>query len=146
MALPLPLIIAAATKLAQDERAQRVAKSLFDAGSDAVQRRLQKRRDKPVNETAAQPKPEDAFGVPKKAGWRAGMDRKIRFRKGASGDLIRFRYTDEHGLVTQRMVGNWTSDGDRLTGFCLNMKSEQSFQLSGIADAEEVRVVEPKEQ
>lgn len=146
MALPLPLIIAAATKLAQDERAQRVARSLFDAGSDAVQRRLQKRRDKPVNKTAALPKPQDVIGVPKKAGWRAGMDRKIRFRKGASGDLIRFRYTDEHGLVTQRMVGNWSSDGDRLTGFCLNMKSEQSFWISGIADAEEVAVEQAEEE
>ena len=138
MALPLPLIIAAATKLAQDERAQRVAKSLFDAGSDAVERRLKKRRDKPLDEPTALSKPDDVSGAPKKAGWRAGLDRKIRFRKGASGDLIRFRYTDDHGLVTQRMVGNWSSDGDRLTGFCLNMKSEQLFKISGIADAEEV--------
>lgn len=140
MAIPMAILLQVATQIAQDERAKRVAKSLFDVGSDAVERRLKIMREKPPKESPALPEPEAAGAAPKKAGWRAGLDRKIRFRKGATGDLIRFRYVDEHGLETRRMVGNWTSDGDQLTGFCLNMKSEQSFAISGISDGEEVTV------
>lgn len=139
MPVPLPLILAAAAKVAQDDRTKRMAKSLFDAGSDAVERRLKGARDKPGKPAAARPSaPPAALPKPKKKGWRAALDRKVRFRKGASGNLIRFRYVDEHGLATQRMVGNWTSDGDVLTGFCINMKCEKPFVIGGIADWEEI--------
>ncbi|WP_454599102.1 hypothetical protein [Qipengyuania sp. SM2507] len=133
MAIPLPILLAAAAKVAKDERTHRVAKYLFESGKDALKSRG-KTKAEPV---ATLPPP--VVEKPTK-GWRAGLNRKVRFRSGATGDLIRFRFTDEHGLTTQRMVGNWRSDGKSLSGFCLNMKRECEFPLSGIAEWEEVPV------
>lgn len=133
MAIPLPLLLAAAAKVAKDERTHRVAKYLFESGKDALKSRS---KAKAVPEA---PLPPPVVEKPAK-GWRAGLSRKVKFRSGASGDLFRFRFTDEHGLTTQRMVGNWQSDGKSLSGFCLNMKRECDFALSGIAQWEEIPV------
>ena len=125
MALPVAMLIAAATKIAQDERAQRAAKSLWDKGMDAWGKRK-----------SGQP---DVVGADS-SGWQAGGDRQARFAHGQTGDLIRFTYTDEHGLICQRTVGNWRSEGGQLTGYCLNRKQEESFAVGQIGEWEEFPV------
>lgn len=130
MPLPLPVLFAAATRIAQDERTHRAAKALFDAGSNALERR---------RAAKSTPVPDDIRAEPQSS-WRAGLSRRMRFRKGQSGDLIRFEFTDEDGLKTERMVGNWASDGRELAGYCLNRKRECSFLIKGIGVFEEIEV------
>lgn len=130
MPLPMAVLIAAAAKIAQDERTHKAAKALFVAGSDMLERRR----------AAAKAAPEAPAEPAKGPKWRAGIDRRVKFRPGASGDLIRFRYTDEHGLVTDRIVGNWTCDGKNLTGLCLNKKAVCEFAIGAITDWADVPV------
>lgn len=138
MALPMKTLIAAATMLAKDERAQRVAKSLWDKGKDAWDKRQGGRvttaeRPAPTTGTATQ----DVSGSAQ-SGWRRGDDRQLRFQDGQAGDLIRFGYTDEHGLTCQRTVGNWRIVGGQLNGYCLNRKQDENFAVDRIGEWEEL--------
>lgn len=145
MAIPLHILIATAAKVARDERTHKVARTIFVAGSDALARRRgaksEAKRKAPLQKQVESP---PVAKKPGKPVWRTAIERRIVFRKGARGDLIRLRYRDEHGLLTQRMVGNWTSDGTVLTGFCLNMKAECDFATAGIEQWEPI-VVETDE-
>lgn len=140
MTIPLPVLFAAAAKIAQDERTHKVARKIFVAGSEALARR----REAKNKEDRKLPSPPVEMATkatkPGKPSWRTAIERKIALRKGAAGDLIRLRYRDEHGLVTQRMVGNWASDGTVLTGFCLNMKAQCDFATAGIEQWELITV------
>lgn len=140
MALPVKTLIAAATMLAKDERAQRVARSLWDKGKDAWDKRQGNQAgsaDRPSATTAgASPDPIPAA----QAGWSPGGDRQLRFADGQTGDLVRFAYTDEHGLTCQRTVANWRCQGGQLKGYCLNRKQEESFAVDRIGDWKEFPV------
>jgi hypothetical protein len=140
MALPVKTLIAAATMLAKDERAQRVARSLWDKGREAWGKRQSDRTapaDRPASSTSGTSR--ETYPAAQ-AGWRPGGDRPMRFGDGQSGDLIRFTYTDEHGLTCQRTVGNWRCEGGQLTGYCLNRKQDESFAVDRIGDWEEFPV------
>ncbi|KHL24249.1 hypothetical protein PK98_14835 [Croceibacterium mercuriale] len=130
------MLIAAATKIAQDERAQRAAKSLWDNGVEAWGKR-QNDRAAPAEVPGLQSGAVTEAPVPKqRPGWRAGIERRMGFRDGQSGDLIQFTYTDEHGLICERPVGNWRCEGGQLTGYCLNRKQDKSFAVPQIGEWE----------
>lgn len=138
MALPVKTLIAAATMLAKDERAQRVARSLWDKGKDAWDKRQGGKTataDRPAAATGAAPRD---GSVPDQPGWRRSGDRQLRFQDGQTGDLIRFTYTDEHGLTCQRTVANWHTAGGQLTGYCLSRKQDESLAVDRIGDWEEL--------
>ena len=138
MALPVKTLIAAATMLAKDERAQRVAKSLWDKGKEAWDKRQSERgatADRPAAATGSGTRD---GSVPAQSGWRRGGDPQVRFQDGQTGDLIRFTYTDEHGLTCQRTVANWHTAGGQLTGYCLNRKQDENFVIDRIGAWEEL--------
>lgn len=150
MAIPLHLLVAAA-KIAKDPNTIKTVKSIYEMGSKAVDKHQSRKSAKIRVEPQKQPKrslfgkvkaepPPEPLPVPEKreSRLRAAFAKKIRFRKGASGDLIRFVYTDPDGLKSTRTVGNWSSDGKALSGYCLNRKAERSFLLSGISDCEDL--------
>lgn len=122
MALPVTVLIAAATMIAKDERAQRAAKSLWDKGVDAWGKWHSGRVDA------------DAETAPMPPNGPASVDRVAGLHEGQAGDLIRFTYTDEHGLSRKRTVGNWRSEGGRLTGYCLDSKQEEAFDFAHVED------------
>jgi len=136
MALPVKTLIAAATMLAKDERAQRVARSLWDKGKDA----WDKRQGNQAGPAAPAPGASPDLPPAAQPGWRPGSDRQLRFAESQTGDLVRFAYTDEHGLTCQRTVANWRCAGGQLTGYCLNRKQEESFAVDRIGAWEEFPV------
>lgn len=128
MPIPLPLLVAAAKALS-DPNTIKTVKSIYDAGADLI--------DKAQGFRSAQPKPlpppepPPPAPAPKK-GLRADMAKRWMLKPGAAGDLIRFTYTDDHGLVSVRTVGNWTSNGRELSGYCLNLRAEHKFAIARI--------------
>jgi len=133
MPIPLHLLIAAAKTLS-DPNTIKTVKSIYDAGADLI--------DKAQGFRSVQPKPlpppEPTAPAPSaKKGLRADMAKRWMLRPGQSGDLIRFTYTDDHGLVSVRTVGNWTSNGRELSGYCLNLRAEHRFAIARI-DAPEM--------
>lgn len=138
MALPIKTLIAAATMLAKDERAQRVAKSLWDKGKDAWDKRQSERAATAEGPAAAAQAATQAGSATHQSGWQRGGDRQLRFQDGQTGDLIRFAYTDEHGLTCQRTVGNWHTAGGQLIGYCLNRKQGEHFAIDRIGEWEEL--------
>ena len=144
MALPLPVLLAAAERLARDERTQKVARSAADAvlrkGGEVWRNRTQKAPDlEAPNARQTKPLPPSVRAEAGK-GLRGAMAKRLRFRAGQAGDLIRFAYVDEHGLSTSRTVGNWTSDGRELRGYCLNRREECCFAVARISDWREIDI------
>ena len=131
MPLPLPVILAAAASVAKDERTHKAARAIFDAGSSAMERRRLAKAESSAEEPVVS-KPE--------AAWKSSLSKRLRLRKGQAGDLLRFEYTDEDGIKTERMIGNWTSDGKTLCGYCLNRKAERTFDIKGVGSIEEIEV------
>lgn len=139
--MPIPLkFLYIAAELAKDERTQKTAKAAWQLGSDAIQKMSQKRAAKAEVPQIEQDPPELKAKKKAKPGWRGKLDRKLRFRNGQSGDLIRFTFTDAHGLSSVRMVGNWECRGGELVGYCLNQKQQIGFDVDGISDWEEIPV------
>ncbi|MFC3097353.1 hypothetical protein [Alteraurantiacibacter palmitatis] len=134
MPVPLKFLLIAA-QIAQDERAQKMARSVWQAGTEL----LDKRR-KGGSQVSTPPPAAVSRKEPVRPGWQGSARNRWRFRSGQRGDLIRFEYTDGHGLVTQRMVGNWSCKGGELTGYCLNRREEVAFAISGIGHWEEIEV------
>ena len=134
MPIPLHLLIAAAKTLS-DPNTIKGVKSIYDAGADLIDKAqgLRSAPPKPLSPPAPPPAPAPA---PKK-GLRADMAKRWMLKPGAAGDLIRFTYTDDHGLVSVRTVGNWASNGRELSGYCLNLRAEHKFVIARI-DAPEV--------
>ncbi|MBH9536912.1 hypothetical protein [Novosphingopyxis sp. YJ-S2-01] len=126
MALPVKALLIAA-KIAQDERAQKAAATLFSAGSAAFRKRVTKK------ETV------DPLVIAPDSLMKSGtIPRKRKFRGGQTGDLIRVRYEDEDGLVAIRTIGNWTSDGRTMSGYCLNRKGPCELAVARIEAWEDV--------
>lgn len=132
MPIPLHLLVAAAKTLS-DPNTIKTVKSIYDAGTGLI--------DKAQGLRSATPKPLPAPTPPAptatKKGLRADMAKRWMLKPGAGGDLIRFTYTDDHGLVSVRTVGNWTSNGRELSGYCLNLRGEHKFAIARI-DAPEM--------
>lgn len=118
MAFALKKFLNMGALIARDERARHAAKLALEKGIEIWGKR-QSSRTAATGGTGAR---------------RSSADRNGCFRDGQTGDLIRFTYTDEHGLICQRMVGNWSCKGGHLTGYCLHRKQEESFAVEGIAD------------
>lgn len=136
MPIPLHLLVAAAKTLS-DPNTIKTVKSIYDAGADLIGKAQSMRGPARSFEApariAAQPKP-----IAKPApGMRADVAKRWMLKPRASGDLIRFTYTDDHGLVSVRTVGNWTSNGRELSGYCLNLRAEHKFAIARI-DAPEM--------
>jgi hypothetical protein len=139
MPLPLKLLYAAA-ELAQNERAQKAAAAVWKAGSEALGQVRAASRAPARNPASGRADPAQPPAKPARGGLWPSLEKRMRFRGGQTGDLIRFRFTDEHGLVTHRMVGNWRCEGGALIGYCLNHKSEQAFPVAFISEWEEIAV------
>ena len=138
MAIPVHLLIAAAKALS-DPNMIKTVKSIYDAGTglmDKAQAMRGPAAPKPLPPPKS-PAPPPAIAVAPKTGMRADMAKRWMLKPGAAGDLIRFTYTDENGLICVRTVGNWTSNGRDLTGYCLNLRTEHKFAIARI-DAPEV--------
>ena len=137
MPLPIKLLIAAA-ELAQDERTHKAVKAVWKAGSETI---ASARAEKSARNPKALMPPKKAPAKKSKiAGLKSSIERRMRFRNGQSGDLVRFAFTDEHGLTSDRMVGNWRCEKGELVGYCLNRREEIAFPVSGIANWEEIPV------
>lgn len=133
--MPVPLkFLFIAAELAQNEKAQGAAKAVWNAGTSFMAKR--KTAEPP---RAPVPPPVSPPAKPRK-GFRAAVDRRMKFRNGQEGDLIAFTYTDEHGLATERMVGNWRCEGGELIGYCLHRKEETAFTVQGISDWRDIPV------
>jgi hypothetical protein len=128
MPIPLHLLVAAAKTLS-DPNTIKTVKSIYDAGTGLIDKAqgLRSAPQKPLSPPAPAPK----------KGLRADMAKRWMLKPGATGDLIRFTYTDDHGLVSVRTVGNWTSNGRELSGYCLNLRAEHKFAIARI-DAPEM--------
>lgn len=61
-----------------------------------------------------------------------------RWYDGESGKGARFSYFDYDGVVTEREIRNWHSDGPYIRGFCLLRKANRTFKKDQIFDWEEV--------
>lgn len=133
MPIPLHLLVAAAKTLS-DPNTIKTVKSIYDAGTGLIDKAqgLRSSSPRPLPAPTAPP----AAPAPKK-GLRADMAKRWMLKPGAAGDLIRFTYTDDHGLVSVRTVGNWTSNGRELSGYCLNLRAEHKFAIARI-DAPEM--------
>ena len=144
MAIPLPVLLAAAERLARDERTQKVARGAADAmirkGGEVWRNRSQKSASEksPIPETKQLEAPSGAEA--EKKGWRGAMSKRLRFRAAQTGDLVRFDYEDEHGLSSKRTVGNWSSDGREIEGYCLNRKETCRFALNRISNWREIDI------
>lgn len=138
MALPINVLLIAA-QLAKSEQAKKLGRAILDRGSDALTKRLNAKPE-PKAPAPNSPRAIPATESPPKTGWKSSLKQKMKFRAGQTGDLVAFEYRDEHGLITQRMVGNWRSDGRDLTGFCLNRKEECAFAVSGIRNPRNIEV------
>lgn len=154
MPIPIKLLLAAAA-LARDEETQKTVKAVWKAGGEMVDKaselsaaRARRAKGKapegPTSALALEAAPAKGK-VKKRTGWRGGLERRVFFRSGRSGDLIRFDYRDEHGLTSHRMVGNWRCEGGELIGYCLNRKEEVAFDVDGISEWKEVPVGRPEE-
>lgn len=128
MAIPVHLLVAAA-KMLSDPNTIKTVKSIYDAGTGMIDKAQGLRRAPPP------PAPIAPIGKPK-TGMRADMAKRWMLKPGAAGDLIRFTYTDENGLISVRTVGNWTSNGLQLSGYCLNLRAEHAFAIARIASPE----------
>lgn len=132
MAIPVNLLVAAA-KVLSDPNTIKTVKSIYDAGSKLI--------DKGGaaatayrGQSAKRPAPEAAkVPQPGSGGWMGTISTRIALRPGAKGDLVRFTYVDDHGLSSVRTVGNWSSNGLQLTGYCLNLRADHSFAISRIS-------------
>lgn len=124
-------MLIAAAKTLSDPNTIKTVKSIYDAGADLIDKAqgLRSAPPKPLSPPAPAPAP--------KNGLRADMAKRWMLKPGAAGDLIRFTYTDDHGLVSVRTVGNWTSNGRELSGYCLNLRAEHKFAIARI-DAPEM--------
>ncbi|MDK2757532.1 MAG: hypothetical protein KYX66_12430 [Blastomonas fulva] len=131
MAIPVHLLVAAA-KVLSDPNTIKTVKSIYDAGTGLVDKAQGLRRA--PRATASLP-----LAPPTKpnTGMRADMAKRWMLKPGAAGDLIRFTYTDDNGLVSVRTVGNWTSNGLQIRGYCLNLRGEHDFAIARI-DAPEI--------
>lgn len=127
MAIPVHLLVAAA-KMLSDPNTVKTVKSIYEAGTGMVDKAQGLRRAPPPASPTA---PIAAVGKPK-SGMRANMAKRWMLKPGTAGDLIRFTYTDENGLICVRTVGNWTSNGRELTGYCLNLRCEHKFAIARI--------------
>ncbi|WP_156317906.1 hypothetical protein [Blastomonas sp. AAP25] len=105
MAVPVHLLVAAA-KMLNDPNTIKTVKSIYEAGTAMVDKAQGLRRAPPpvALPPSAPTTPIAATGRPK-TGMRADMAKRWMLKPGASGDLIRFTYADEHGLVCVRTVG-----------------------------------------
>lgn len=128
MPIPLHLLIAAAKTLS-DPNTIKTVKSIYDAGTGLIDKAQGLRSAAPRLSSA--PKPLPVAPAPKQ-GLRADMAKRWLLKPGASGDLIRFTYTDDHGLVSVCTVGNWASNGRELSGYCLNLRAEHKFAVGRI--------------
>lgn len=128
MPIPVHLLVAAAKALS-DPNTIKTVKTIYDAGTGMIDKAQGLRRNVP---SAAQPSPVVSAPPKPKRGLRADMGKRWMLKPGASGDLIRFTYTDDHGLVSVRTVGNWTSNGRELSGYCLNLRDAHSFAIARI--------------
>lgn len=133
MPIPVHLLIAAAKTLS-DPNTIKTVKSIYDAGTGLIDK-AQGLRNAAPKPPAAPPPP--VAPAPKK-GLRADMAKRWLLKPGASGDLIRFSYTDDHGLTSVRTVGNWASNGRELSGYCLNLRAEHKFAISRIEAPEAI--------
>lgn len=137
MAIPVHLLIAAAKALS-DPNTIKTVKSIYDAGTGLVDKAQSLRRAPPPAATPPKSPPAPIAAAAKpKTGLRADMAKRWMLKPGATGDLIRFTYCDDHGLICVRTVGNWTSNGRELSGYCLNLRSEHKFAIARI-DAPEM--------
>lgn len=135
MPVPLPVLLAAAERVLSDERTQTLGKAMWRKGSELWDKRSETRPpSEPAPEDDAPAKPSAGF-----LGWRKRVGMR-RLRKGQQGDLLKFTYTDEHGLETTRLIGNWSSDGAQLSGYCLNRREICEFEIRRIGDWREVEV------
>lgn len=131
MALP-PLLIpiaVKAVKLAADPRTIKVAKAAYKSGSEIIE----KRRAAAAAATSPEPKPEKSETKVGRA-----LTRRKMFRKGATGQHIRFEITDRDGIQMTREVKGWHSNGKLLTGHCINRKATREFPISRIIRFEEL--------
>lgn len=138
MPIPLHLLVAAAKTLS-DPNTIKTVKSIYDAGTGLIDKAQGLRGPSPpptapAAKLAAMPVPSSK---PQK-GLRADLAKRWMLKPGASGDLIRFRYTDDHGLVSVRTVGNWASNGRELSGYCLNLRAEHRFAIARIEAPEAI--------
>lgn len=131
MPIPLNLLVAAAKALS-DPNTIKTVKSIYDAGSGLIDKAQGLRRA--PRATASLPL---APPTKPKTGMRADLAKRWMLKPGAAGDLIRFTYTDDSGLVSVRTVGNWTSNGLQISGYCLNLRAEHAFAIARI-DAPEM--------
>ncbi|BEV10556.1 hypothetical protein ATDW_10520 [Asticcacaulis sp. DW145] len=56
-----------------------------------------------------------------------------RWGEGEEGELATFTYADRDGVVTERRVSNWRSQGAYIEGVCLNRQEERTFRKDRIA-------------
>lgn len=133
MPIPVHLLIAAAKTLS-DPNTIKTVKSIYDAGTGLIDKAQALRSAAPKLPPASAPPP---VARAAKKGLRADMAKRWLLKPGASGDLIRFTYADDHGLASVRTVGNWASDGRELSGYCLNLRAELNFSIARI-DAPEM--------
>lgn len=135
MPVPLPVLLAAAERVVSDERTQAVGKAVWKKGVELWSNRS-------ASEAAYTPLPE--ADEPKKSGKIAGALKqrfaKRRLRKGQEGNLLKFSYTDEHGITSNRLVGNWSSDGNEISGYCLNRREICAFAIDRVDDWQEIEV------
>lgn len=134
MAIPIQLLVAAAKALS-DPNTIKTVKSIYDAGTEMIDKAQGLRRTPLPDAQPSAPVSLPAIRKPK-AGMRADMAKRWMLKPGAGGDLIRFTYIDENGLVSVRTVGNWTSNGLQLSGYCLNLRAEHAFAITRIASPE----------
>lgn len=133
MPIPVPFLVAAA-KMLSDPNTIKTVKSIYDAGTGMIDKAQSLRG--PAAPEALPPSPNMPPAKPK-TGLRSDMAKRWMLKPGTAGDLIRFTYTDDNGLVCVRTVGNWTSNGRDLTGYCLNLRCEHKFAIARI-DAPEM--------
>ena len=57
-----------------------------------------------------------------------------RWRAGQAGRYATFTYVDADGVVTDRKVSNWRSDGAYVEAFCLDRRASRTFRKDRIED------------
>lgn len=139
MPIPLHLLVAAAKTLS-DPNTIKTVKSIYDAGTGLIDKAQGLRGPSAQPPKAVEARPSAAPIAPAKSqkGLKADLAKRWMLKPGACGDLIRFRYTDDHGLVSVRTVGNWTSNGREISGYCLNLRAEHKFAISRIEAPEAI--------
>lgn len=139
MPIPLHLLVAAAKTLS-DPNTIKTVKSIYDAGTGLIDKAqgLRGPAAAPTPAVPAKPTPQPVTTAKPQKGLKADLAKRWMLKPGASGDLIRFSYTDDHGLVSVRTVGNWTTNGRELSGYCLNLRAEHKFAISRIEAPEAI--------